>query len=531
MRTVGRALRRRLPEIAVFGVAAAVRAGVLAAQGGMGAGIGYDQSVYYAAADALVHGRMPYRDFHLLHPPLLMLVLTPFAWMGSLTRDTAGYAGATVFGLLAGALCAALVVRIARRLGYTLPAALTGGLFYALAPGAVVAEYSMRLEPMGNLALLLALLALVPAAEGSVGTRRRHVLGGIALGAAVSVKIWYAVPVLVILGWLLLRAPRRRTALDAALGVLGAGVLFDLPFFVLAPSRMFHMIVTAQLGRPVRPVSPTGRISSVLGVGQLDLSAVRAEHVVSAAIVLALVVAAGFAGRSRGGALFAALALAQVVVLVASPSWFPYYDDYTSPAVALLLAAAVAGAAPRRRAATAGRRALTAARWTVTAVPVAAAIAVTLTTFVAGRFRGSVDYPIARLHAALAGYRCLITDDPEAQIYFERLSADLAAGCPDWVDVSGTAYWPNPYPYGTKQRGEYWIREQVAYFRSGDAALLVRDAPKPAEAVLRALAVNGVIAAGPLYHAYRGDAAAPTAPNLGAAASRRRPRAPGDTHL
>ena len=46
---------------------------------------GYDAGVYYSAADALIHGRTPYRDFLLLHPPGLMLTLTPFAAIGRLS--------------------------------------------------------------------------------------------------------------------------------------------------------------------------------------------------------------------------------------------------------------------------------------------------------------------------------------------------------------------------------------------------------------------------------------------------------------
>jgi len=74
----------------IAGLAFALRFGIaLFSNGGLGGLYGYDAGVYYGAADALIHGRVPYRDFILLHPPLLMLVLTPFAALGRI-EDHAG---------------------------------------------------------------------------------------------------------------------------------------------------------------------------------------------------------------------------------------------------------------------------------------------------------------------------------------------------------------------------------------------------------------------------------------------------------
>ena len=39
----------------------------------------YDDGVYYSAATALVHGQLPYRDFLLLQPPGIAVLLAPFA--------------------------------------------------------------------------------------------------------------------------------------------------------------------------------------------------------------------------------------------------------------------------------------------------------------------------------------------------------------------------------------------------------------------------------------------------------------------
>jgi alpha-1,2-mannosyltransferase len=58
----------------------------------------YDDGVYYAACTAIAHGLLPYRDFLLLHPPGVPLLLAPFALVAELTSDSYGFAAARVDG-------------------------------------------------------------------------------------------------------------------------------------------------------------------------------------------------------------------------------------------------------------------------------------------------------------------------------------------------------------------------------------------------------------------------------------------------
>ena len=138
--------------------------------------VGYDPGVYYAAAAAFVHGLRPYGGFLLLHPPGSMLVLSPFAALGSVTSDSTGMAVARFAVILLGTLNAILVTRIAHRFG--LAAAITGGLFYALWAPVVVVENQTRLEPLGNTCLLLALLFLLR--RGRPVSAGAEVLAGLA---------------------------------------------------------------------------------------------------------------------------------------------------------------------------------------------------------------------------------------------------------------------------------------------------------------------------------------------------------------
>src|SRR3954453_12975054 len=47
--------------------------------GGLGGYDDYDDGVYFAGSQALIAARLPYRDFVLLHPPGILLVLSPLA--------------------------------------------------------------------------------------------------------------------------------------------------------------------------------------------------------------------------------------------------------------------------------------------------------------------------------------------------------------------------------------------------------------------------------------------------------------------
>ncbi|QGQ18488.1 hypothetical protein GC089_03485 [Cellulomonas sp. JZ18] len=198
---------RASPALA-WGVAAAaaalalvVRWRALGGAAGLSGYHGYDDGVYYAAAAALVHGDVPYRDFLLLHPPGVALALAPFAALGAGLGDPVGLAAARVAFLLVGVASTVLVVRLAARWGTV--AAVVGGVLYAVSAAAAVAERLTLLEPLGTLTLLGGVLLLRRAAEAAPARGRALVLlGGAVLGLGVTVKIWNVVPVAVVLACL-----------------------------------------------------------------------------------------------------------------------------------------------------------------------------------------------------------------------------------------------------------------------------------------------------------------------------------------
>ena len=162
----------------------------------------YDDGVYYAAATGLVHGRLPYQDFLLLHPPACRCCWHRSPSGAQLISDSYGFAAARMAWMLLGALNAVLIWRILRPIG--LVAALFGGLSYAVFYPAVYADKSTLLESPATTALLLAMILLEPLVHASSLPRGRAFAAGALLGLAVTIKVWGVVTVLIVLGWLLL---------------------------------------------------------------------------------------------------------------------------------------------------------------------------------------------------------------------------------------------------------------------------------------------------------------------------------------
>jgi alpha-1,2-mannosyltransferase len=428
---------------------------------------GYDQGVYYAAADALVHGLQPYNGFLLLHPPGIMLLLSPFAALGSVTSDSTGMAVARFAVILLGTLNAVLVTLIARRFG--LAAAVAGGLFYALWAPVVVLENQTRLEPFGNTCVLLALLGLLRR-RGQPVSIWAQVLAGAALGAGACVKIWGVLPLLVVLGWQLLDRGWR-PALKVGAGAVAAATAICLPFFLMAPDNMFRMVVTDQLARPPMRSMLASRLYSLTS---LDLTApfARFSVILLAAVGVLTLSAMLLAWRERSARVVVVLLLAQTALLLLAPSYFPDYAAFVVPAAALtfaLASARVANWLGQR-----GRVLRVAGIVMVSAAVVGAVIRVVPLSV---GYR--TPFPGPALNEAAEQQRCLLSDTPIALIEMNVLSRDLRNDCKVHIDVTGYTYegelslGPNDKPLA-RPKNAAWQKQVVRYLRSGNAVLLAR---------------------------------------------------------
>ena len=444
---------------AIWLIAVAVRAAIMVRGGGL-SGLGaYDDGVYYAASDALVHGRLPYRDFLFIQPPLIAVVTAPFAALGAATSDAFGFEVGRVAYIALGGVNAVLCGAVLRRFGWT--AVAVGGVGYALFHPAVYAERSVLLEPLGTFAVLAALLLL----QLAPAHPRLAVLAGLLAGLGVGAKIWYVVPAVVLL------VSARRLWSRYLVGLAVGGCAIYLPFLAAAPQQMVQQVVLDQLGRGGAPgtAGSVQRLQDLLGaratVGvPVDIIAPVVGVLAIAAVVTALV--------TSGARVFGVLAVATVAVLLAAPSWFTHYTALTAPPLALCVGLA------------AGRLAgVLAARPAKVALVAVVLLGVLVANEANDRSRYGHRTPPGLTQAAKVVPGCITADDPGALVEMNVLSRDLRdPHCQVWPDVTG---WTYTRAYLERDRAgvlvsrasnRTWQAGVVRFLESGDATIRIRHA-------------------------------------------------------
>ena len=439
-------------SIAVFVVAFLLRLVPVLVRSGLLFLDRYDDGVYYASADALTFGWVPYADFVLLHPPGITLALVPFAVLGRLTTDTAGFEAARVAFMALGALNAVLVFHIGRRWGAAV--GLIAGLGYAALWPAAYSERTMTLETLGGTAVLAAVLLLVRHRPERSGWRLVAV--GALLGAACCVKLWYLVPAAVMAGWVAL-AWSRRSAGGRLARMLGGGAAAVLviagPLALLAHESMWRMVVLDQVRRTGSSVALWPRVPVILGSGRSMALGVDAFGVVVTVIVAVVVIVAAAACLVEPSTRPLVVWLTVgVAVVLATPVFYTHYAVFVSAPEALVVAIGVTRLARTRslgRAVVAGGL----------AVVVILSAAYTAVGPIGGRFPGPEL-------ADGAPEGCVTSDSPALLAMMDRLSADLRQGCPMPVDIGGL-YLDMRQP----RHGEYQAR-LLDYLSSGAAFVL-----------------------------------------------------------
>jgi hypothetical protein len=305
-------------------LALVLRLGPLVAHGSLGGVLEVDDGVYLFAAQHLVHGALPYRDFLFVQPPGIVEVLAPFAALGRLIGDDHALMAARLALMGAASLSAGLLTFLLRRFG--IAASLAAGVLYATWGATVGAERTLLLEPLLNVFLLLALVKL----RGRVG-RRQALIAGALLGCAIATKL-FAVPELVLVAWWLWWRHGRRLALAHLAGAVTAMVVLFGPLFAAAPGAMWRGVIVDQIDRP-----PTGAPAS---------AAVWAVVVVMVGVAFA---ATAWQARVelRTPVLWAALATLAVAELASFPSYYYHYSDFAAPGACLVAGIATAVAVRR----------------------------------------------------------------------------------------------------------------------------------------------------------------------------------------
>ena len=200
-----------------------------------------DTPVYERYGDAVMQGKVPYRDFRPEYPPLSL----PVFILPSLVAGRQHKAEYTRWFDREMAVCAVLVL-LGVALITTRPTAL--GLV-AVAPVLLGPVVLSRFDYWPTALAVLALAAFL---------RDRLAVAAILLGAGIGAKLWPAAiaPVLLLHLW---RTRGPRTAAAFAGGVVAVTAAIFVPFAIVAPDGMRHSL-HRQFGRPIQVESLGGSI-------------------------------------------------------------------------------------------------------------------------------------------------------------------------------------------------------------------------------------------------------------------------------
>jgi alpha-1,2-mannosyltransferase len=407
----------------------------------------YDDGVYVGAAIRLVDGVPPYRDFVLVQPPGVVLIMAPVAALGKLTGTAWAMATGRLLTACAGAVAVPLTGLLVRHRGL-LAVVISCGVM-AVYPDSILAAETVLQEPWLVLACLAGLLAVLDG-DRLTTSHKRLAWGGVALGAACAIKLWAVFPVVVIA---VMCAPRAGRALSYLGGVVAGFLVPVLPFFAIAPSSFFRGVVLAQLVRVDDARVPlTTRLADLTGIAasQSTVVAVPAVLAVLAAVLIGALVAGSYAGawrltprplrRSPFLSPLEGFILVTGVITVAAFLWpvdfYYHYAAFFAPFLALAVALPVARLVRAARPVLSRRlRWLPfdpAVRWVTGAAFVAMFIAAVL-----GETAAPVSAnPAAAADRVIPGGACVLTDQVSFTILANRFTSSVP-GCAQPVDGFG----------------------------------------------------------------------------------------------
>jgi Glycosyltransferase family 87 len=298
----------------------------------------YDDGTDFGSAIRLIHGVMPYRDFIMVQPPGITLLMAPVALATKALSTATAMATGRVLTSLASAAAVLMAGLLTRHRGMFAVVVSCGVL--AVYPDSALAARTVLLEPWLVLFCLLGALAVFDG--DSFAGNRRLLLGGLAFGFAGAVKVWAILPVAVILA-LLARRPKRAAIYGA--GVVAGFGLPVLPFILAAPGNFYRGVIKAQLVRSDVARVPMGyRLQNMLGLTHLSQLATVPLVIIGAAVVVviaAVIVAGSRLAHAAPPPLdwFATISCLLVVGAFLWPAdFYDHYSGFLAPFLALSLA-------------------------------------------------------------------------------------------------------------------------------------------------------------------------------------------------
>jgi hypothetical protein len=318
-------------------VALAIR-GVQLAQPGHLLGVGdYDDGADFGSALRLVQGLAPYRDFIIVQPPGITLLMIPAAAVGKLTGTAWAIGIGRILTVLASAAAVVFGGLLVRHRG-VFATIVTCGIL-AIYPGSAQAAHTVLLEPWLT-AFCLAGAVAVFDGDRLAGSGKRLAWGGAALGFAGAIKVWAIIPVIVIA---VLCLPRYRQLARFAAGVAAGFLIPVIPFAALAPGRFYDSVVVAQLVRTGTRTPLAFRLQYLTGLAAWDpgFAVFLTVAIVFAVAIAATAVAAWRLTRQGPPRLewFGMATSALIVVAFLIPDDFYYhYPAFVAPFLALAFA-------------------------------------------------------------------------------------------------------------------------------------------------------------------------------------------------
>ena len=405
----------------------------------------YDEGTDFGSAIRLAHGALPYRDFIMVHPPGITLLMYPVALATNAIGTDAGLAVARVLTALASAAAVPLAGLLTRRRGLFAVLVTCGVL--AIFPDSILAARTVLLEPWLVLFCLLGALALFDGDQVARSTRRL-VLAGTLFGFAGAVKVWAILPVVVIL---VLTARRPRQAAVFAAGVATGFCVPVLPFALSSPVTFYRSVIVAQLFRnDIVRITQGYRLQQLFGLTHIPQPTTLALVIAGIAIVLIIAALTVLGSRLAGGpppALdwFATGTCALVAVAFLWPADFYYhYAAFFAPFLALVLALPASRLLVALRAVlpTVGVRARL--MWLPRAMTtIAAAVIVVLAgSQVINEARSYTSVPpteIAAVKRLIPPGACVATDQASYTIAIDRFVSTVPR-CSLMIDGIGIAY-------------------------------------------------------------------------------------------
>ncbi len=415
----------------------------------------YDDGVYFGSAVRLVHGILPYRDFYLVQPPGITLLMAPAALASKAVGTAWGMAAARILTVLASTASVTLTGLLARHRG-VLAVTLACGIM-AVYPSNLAAAHTVFVEPW---LVLFCLIGAVTLFDGDrlVTGWRRLAGGGAALGFAGAVEAWAVFPFLAVLALTVALPPapacsRPRRALTFLAGTAAGFGVPVLPFAALAPRGIYDSLVTSQVGRVTAPTPLTFRLRLMTGTDPLpglSAGAVLAIAIAVAVLIAAAVVTASLISRRPPARppsppplewFTVATAALVVTAFLWYPQFFFHFPAFLAPflalALALPLARLVAAAGARRG----PRPAAVTWRWAAAgagAVLIVLGAAAQVSSVTAANARMPPAY-IAAARRIIPPGACVATDQASVLIAADRFSSAVP-GCSPMVDGLATDY-------------------------------------------------------------------------------------------